>query len=132
MCRGDVGIIAGWSTMAYKGRLERAREIGEALQVDYLLEGSTRGEGLHMRITARLVEAASEAHRWSETYDRTIGDWLSVQADVAGDVAQSLVKELVPPPRLVATPDAHRRHSRLPRADLHGRRPWSPRDHIDD
>jgi TolB-like protein len=132
MCRGDVGIIAGWSTMAYKGRRQRAREIGEVLQADYLLEGSTRGEGSHMRITARLVEAASEAHRWSETYDRTISDWLSVQADVAGDVAQSLVKELAPPSRLVATPDVHRRHMHLAPADLDGHRYRAPRNYVDD
>ena len=94
LCRGDVGVIARWSTMVYKGSQQRAREIGVALQADYLLEGSTRSEGSRVRITARLVEAGSEADRWSGTYDRTVSDWLSVQAAVAGDVAQSLIKEL--------------------------------------
>ena len=69
LCRGDVGVIARWSTMVYKGSLQRAREIGVALQADYLLEGSTRSEGSRVRITARLVETASEADRWSGTYD---------------------------------------------------------------
>ena len=94
LCRGDVGVIARWSTMVYKGSQQRAREIGVALQADYLLEGSTRSEGSRVRITARLVETGSEADRWSGTYDRTVSDWLSVQAAVAGDVAQSLLKEL--------------------------------------
>jgi TolB-like protein len=96
LCRGKVGIIARWSSMFYKGSLQRVREIGEALHADYLLEGSTRREGSRVRITARLVEAATETHLWSETYERTISDWLSVQADVAGRVARSLMKELVP------------------------------------
>jgi len=50
------------------------------------------------RITARLIETATEADLWSETYDSTASDWLSVQADVASDVAQSVVKELAPHP----------------------------------
>ena len=96
LCRGDMGIIARWSTMAYKGCVQRAREIGEALQADYLLEGSARREGARARITARLIETATEADLWSETYDSTTSDWLSVQAEVASDVAQSIVKELAP------------------------------------
>jgi TolB-like protein len=99
LCVGEVGIIARWSSMFYKGSTQRAREIGEALHADYLLEGSTRREGARVRITARLVEAATEAHQWSETYERTGGDWLSVQADVAGCVARSIMKELLPEDR---------------------------------
>jgi TolB-like protein len=110
LCRGDMGIIARWSTMAYKGCVQRAREIGEALQAEYLLEGSTRHDRTRVRITARLVETASEADLWSETYDRTVSDWLSVQTDVAGDVAQSVVKELAPD--VVATSADDPRHPR--------------------
>ena len=96
LCLGEVGVIARWSSMVYKGSLQRAREIGEALHAAYLVEGSTRREGTRVRITACLVEAATESHQWSETYERTAGDWLSVQADVARCVARSLLKELVP------------------------------------
>ena len=78
--------------------MQRAREIGEALQADYLLVGSTRREGARARITARLIETATEADLWSETYDSTASDWLSVQADVASAVAHSVVKELAPAP----------------------------------
>jgi TolB-like protein/Tfp pilus assembly protein PilF len=103
VCRGKVAVIARWSSMVYKGSLQRAREIGEALQADYLLEGSTRKDGPRVRITVRLVEAASEAHLWSETYERTASDWLGIQADVAGRVARSLIKELVPGPTPIRT-----------------------------
>ena len=100
LCRGKVGIIARWSSMLNQGSLPRAREIGEAVQAGHLLEGSVRHDGSCVRITARLVDAATETHLWSETYERTISDWLSVQADVAGRVARSLIKALVPEERL--------------------------------
>src|SRR5215510_8858206 len=45
LCRGQVGIIGRWSSMFFKGSLQRACEIGQALRADYLLEGSTRREG---------------------------------------------------------------------------------------
>ena len=72
LCRGKVGVIARWSSMVFKGSLQRAREIGEALHADYLLEGSTRRDGARVRIIVRLIEAATEAHLWSETYERTV------------------------------------------------------------
>src|SRR6185436_9390336 len=105
LCRGQVGIIARWSSMFFKGTLQRAREIGEALHADYLLEGSTRRDGSRVRITVPLIETESEAYLWSETYDRNVSDWLSVQADVAGRVARSLMRELVPDVRRTAVPD---------------------------
>ena len=58
LCRGQVGIIGRWSSMFFKGSLQRAREIAEALRADYLLEGSTRREGARVRITVRLIEGA--------------------------------------------------------------------------
>jgi TolB-like protein/tetratricopeptide (TPR) repeat protein len=121
LCRGQVGIIARWSSMFFKGSLQRAREIGEALEAHYLLEGSTRREGSRVRITARLVEAATEAHLWSETYDRTVGDWLAVQSDVASRVARSLLRELVPETRRVVGPDDQPAYQ----AYLRGRYHWA-------
>jgi TolB-like protein/tetratricopeptide (TPR) repeat protein len=122
LCRGRVGIIARWSSMFFKGSLQRAREIGETLNAEYLLEGSTRRDGSRVRITARLVEAATEAHLWSETYDRTTADWLSVQADVAGRVARSLLRELVPASRGVVAP---REHPDAYQSYLRGRYHWT-------
>ena len=56
--------------MLYKGSVQRAREIGEALQADYLLEGSTRCEGARVRITACLVDTATETHQWCRQSER--------------------------------------------------------------
>lgn len=104
MCRGQVSIIARWSSMYFKGTLQRAREIGEALNAEYLLEGSTRRDGVRVRITVRLIETASETELWSETFDRSVSDCLSVQAEVAGRVARSLMRELVLDVRQVEVP----------------------------
>jgi len=122
LCRGQVGIIGRWSSMFFKGSLQRVREIGEALNAEYLLEGSTRRDGSRVRITARLVEAATETQLWSETYERSTTDWLSVQADVAGRVARSLLRELVPPARAVVAP---RDHPRAYQAYLKGKYHWA-------
>jgi TolB-like protein/tetratricopeptide (TPR) repeat protein len=104
VCRGRIGIIARWSAMAYKGTSQRAREIGEALHVKYLLEGSVRHEGDRVRIVARLIEAETETQIWSESYERDLSDGchmasgrLSVQTDVASRVARALALELAPP-----------------------------------
>src|SRR5688572_19092161 len=96
LCRGRVGVIARWSSMVFKGTTKRAREIGEALQADYLLEGSVRREGDRARIVARLVETESETHLWSDTYDRHLVDCLAVQEDVASHIARALAMELLP------------------------------------
>jgi TolB-like protein/lipoprotein NlpI len=109
LCRGRIGIIARQSSMAFKGTMRGARDIGQALRADYLLEGSVRREGDRVRITARLVETAGETHLWVETCELHLTDCLSVQAEVAQRIAQSLTVELVPDQRLgreVRSPDA--------------------------
>jgi len=92
------------------------------LNAEYLLEGSTRRDGSRVRITARLVEAATETQLWSETYERSTADWLSVQADVAGRVARSLLRELVPPARPELAPSDH---PRAYQAYLKGKYHWA-------
>ena len=95
--RGRIGVVARWSSMVFKGTTRRARDIGETLGVSHLVEGGVRREGDRVRITARLVEAASETHLWSEVYERELTDCLIVQTDVAACIARSLAMELAPP-----------------------------------
>src|SRR5688500_17454342 len=104
--RGRLGVLARWSSMVFKGSTRRAREVGEILGVDYLVEGSVRREGDRVRITARLVETASETHLWSDAYERELTDCLAVQTDVAARIARSLAMELTPPPERPAACDA--------------------------
>jgi len=95
-CRGQIGVVARWSSMVFKGTTERVSDIGKTLRADYVLEGGVRREGDRVRITARLIETSSETQLWSETYERHLTDCLSVQAEVATRVAESLAVELVP------------------------------------
>jgi TolB-like protein len=96
VCPSEVAIIARSSAMFFNGTPRRAADICEALKADYLIEGSTRRQGARVRITARLIEASTEAQLWSETYDRTLRSSLAVQADVAGRVTGSLSRTLLP------------------------------------
>jgi len=94
--RGRIGVISRSSSNVFKGSARRAREIGELLRADYLLEGSVRREADRVRITAQLVETSSEAHLWTDVYERDLTAYLSVQAEVASRIAQSLAVELLP------------------------------------
>jgi TolB-like protein/DNA-binding winged helix-turn-helix (wHTH) protein/Flp pilus assembly protein TadD len=94
--RGRIAVISTKSANAFNASGRRAREIGEVLRADYLLEGSVRREGDRVRITAKLVESSSEAHLWTDAYERNLTDCLSVQAEVAARIAQSLAVELLP------------------------------------
>ncbi|HVG53680.1 MAG TPA: winged helix-turn-helix domain-containing protein [Vicinamibacterales bacterium] len=96
--RGRLAVVARWSSMVFKGTTRRAREIGETLRVDYLVEGGVRRDGERVRITVRLVEVATETNLWSDVYDRELADFLRVQTDVAARVARSLAMELAPSP----------------------------------
>jgi serine/threonine protein kinase/tetratricopeptide (TPR) repeat protein len=83
-------VIARSSTFTFKGKAATAGEIGRALDVATLLEGSVRKAGNRVRISVQLVNVADSSHLWSETYDRTLDDIFAVQ----DDIAQSVVKEL--------------------------------------
>lgn len=96
LCPGRLGVIARTSSMQFKRTAKSASEIGRELAVDYLLEGSVRSHGDRIRITAQLIETRTETHLWAETYDRSIGEALTLQADVAAHIARSLAMELVP------------------------------------
>lgn len=103
MGRGRLGIIGRWSSMTFKGTTARAHAIAETLRADYLLEGSVRRDERAVRITVRLVEAASETQLWSQSYERAAAEFsdsaagrVSVQIDVAARVAEALTLELVP------------------------------------
>jgi TolB-like protein/lipoprotein NlpI len=83
-------VTARSSAFTFKGRQVTAAEIGSALNVSTLLEGSVRKAGPRIRVSVQLVQVSDSSHLWSETYDRTLEDIFAVQ----DDIAQSVVKEL--------------------------------------
>ena len=110
MYRDRIGVICRTSSMVFRDTAARAREIGEALRAEYLLEGSVRRQGDRVRISASLVNAATEAHLWTESYETTLADSLFVQQDVAARIARSLAVELAPqmrPQPLSGNAEAH-------------------------
>ena len=82
------------SSFAYRGQDQDLREIGNALDVSHVLEGSVRRSGTRLRITAQLIRSADGFHIWSETYDREIADIFDIQDDIAGAVADELATSL--------------------------------------
>ena len=97
-CADRVGVLARTSAMLYKDARRGAADIGEALRVDHLIEGSVRVGGDRVRITAQLIETRGETHLWAHSYDREYRNCLSVQTEVAAEIAVALERELFPPP----------------------------------
>jgi adenylate cyclase len=83
-------VIASNSSFELKGSAFDVRQIGRELGVHYVLEGSIRKIGDHVRITAKLVDAITGAHRWAERYDREMKDVFAVQDDVARTIVSIL------------------------------------------
>jgi TolB-like protein/Tfp pilus assembly protein PilF len=78
------------SAFSFKGKDVDIPTVARKLNVGTVLEGSVRKSGKRVRVTAQLIEVASDSHLWSETYDRELEDIFAVQ----DDIAQSVVKEL--------------------------------------
>ena len=83
-------VIGRSSSFSFRGLAVNIPDIAEKLNVTHVLEGSVRKSENRLRITARLVEAASNSQVWSKNYDREIGDLFAVQDDIAGEVARAL------------------------------------------
>jgi len=84
------------SAFAYKGRSVDIREVGKALGVETVLEGSVRQAGERVRITAQLIDTQSGFHLWSETYDRKLEDIFAVQDEIAQAIVGKLRIQLAP------------------------------------
>src|SRR6059058_1824848 len=94
---GDLKVISRMSVMSYRGDgLRTAREIGKALGVATLLEGSVRRIGNRVRVNVQLINANNDEHIWAEDYDRDLTDVFAIQTDLAGRIASALQAKLSP------------------------------------
>ena len=94
---GDLKVISRMSVMSYRGDgLRNAREIGKALGVATLLEGSVRRIGNRIRLSVQLINANNDEHIWAEDYDRDLTDVFAIQTDLAQKIAASLQARLSP------------------------------------
>jgi TolB-like protein/class 3 adenylate cyclase/Tfp pilus assembly protein PilF len=91
----DLRVAGRTSSFAFKGQNKDLREIGEILNVGYLVEGSIRKSGNKVRVTAQLIQAKDGYHKWSNTYDRDLTDIFAVQDEIAKAIVTEM-SEAVP------------------------------------
>ncbi|HJS54864.1 MAG TPA: adenylate/guanylate cyclase domain-containing protein, partial [Chitinophagaceae bacterium] len=86
----DLKVISRTSVMQYKDNRKNIKEIAKELGVATILEGSVRKEGNKLRIIAQLIDAQTDKHLWSETYDRDASEVFAIQSEVAQNIANAL------------------------------------------
>ncbi|PZR76112.1 MAG: hypothetical protein DLM73_03565 [Chthoniobacterales bacterium] len=93
---GDLKVISRTSVMPYRGKEKNVREIGKALGVSTILEGSVRKFGNRVRVNVQLINAVNDEHIWAEDYDRDLTDVFAIQTDLAQKIARELQAKLSP------------------------------------
>jgi TolB-like protein/Flp pilus assembly protein TadD len=93
----DLKVISRTSTMQYKSGVARnLREIGKALGVAHLLEGSVQRASGKVRVNAGLIDARTDTQLWAQTYDRPLADVFVIQSEIATAIADQLQAKLSP------------------------------------
>src|SRR6266446_884645 len=85
----DLKVISRTSVMQYRGK-QNTREIGNALRVSHVLEGSARKTGSWFHINAQLIDTRTDTHVWAEEYDRDLNDVFAIQSEIAQKVAEQV------------------------------------------
>jgi TolB-like protein len=91
----ELRVISRTSAFSFKGQNLEIPEIAQHLNVSHVLEGSVRKAGNTIRITAQLIDARSDMHLWSRTYDRDLKDIFAIQDEVAASVVEELKVSLL-------------------------------------
>jgi TolB-like protein/tetratricopeptide (TPR) repeat protein len=105
----DLKVISRTSVMQYRDE-HNTRQIGDALRVSHVLEGSVRKTGAWLHINAQLIHTRTDSHVWAEEYDRDLKDMFAVQSEIAEKVAERLHVKISPAEKLAI--------ERPPTADL--------------
>jgi serine/threonine-protein kinase len=94
----DLKVIGRASVMIYRGAAiaGKLREVGQALQVSHVLEGSVRRSASRVVVNVELIDTRNDKQVWSQRYDRTLTDTLSLQGDLAVEIARELRATLTP------------------------------------
>src|SRR5439155_1636139 len=94
---GDLKVISRTSVMSYRGSgTRKARDIGKALGVATLVEGSVRRIGNRVRVNVQLINAKNDEHIWAEDYDRDLTDVFAIQTDLTQKIVYTLQAKLSP------------------------------------
>jgi TolB-like protein/class 3 adenylate cyclase len=110
----DLKVISRTSVMSYRNKAGRnLREIGKELGVASVLEGSVRRAGNRVLVNVQLIDTANDQHLWAERYDRTLTDSITLQGDLAREIAEALRTSLTAEEKarvetkLTGNPDAY-------------------------
>jgi TolB-like protein len=87
-------VIARNSSFVYKGNAVHLKQVAEELGVCYVVEGSVRRSGEHVRITAQLNDVRTGSHIWAEHYDRNLTDVFAVQDDITESIVAAIEPQL--------------------------------------
>jgi TolB-like protein/Flp pilus assembly protein TadD len=93
---GDLKVISRTSVLPYRGKANNIREIGRALGVTAILEGSVRRAGNRIRLVVQLIDARTDQHLWAQDYDRELTDVFAIQSALAREIASQLKAKLSP------------------------------------
>ena len=96
----SVRVISRTSSMQYKQTKKSLPEIARELNVDGIIEGTVQRSGDRVRITAQLIQGASDKHLWANTYERDTRDVFELERDVTADVARQVRARLSSPSRV--------------------------------
>ena len=96
---GGLRVISRTSSMTYKGSRKASSEIARRLNVEALLEGSVLRSGSRVRVVAQLIDASTDTHLWSKTYERDLQDVLRMQSDLALAIAREIHVAITPEQR---------------------------------
>jgi TolB-like protein len=99
----ELKVAGRTSSFAFKGQNQDLRQIGDALGVDHILEGSVRKAGAKVRITAQLIQVDDGFHLWSDTYDRELTDIFAIQDEIATAILVQLKAHLLDGEQAVVT-----------------------------
>jgi TolB-like protein/tetratricopeptide (TPR) repeat protein len=92
-------VVGRTSSFAFKNKNEDLREIGAALNVSHVLEGSVRKAGASVRITVQLISTQDGYHLWSKTFDRSLDDIFAVQDEIASHTSNEMQSRLLGNPK---------------------------------
>jgi len=90
----ELRVISSSSSFSFKGKDIGIPTLAKQLNVAHVLEGSVRKMGNRVRITAQLIEARSDSHLWSESYDRELDDIFAVQEEIGRAISDALKMKL--------------------------------------
>ena len=123
----NLKVISRTSVMQYKGSKKSLPRIAAELHVDAVVEGAVQLVDNRVRVTAQLVDGATDEHIWADIYDRELSNVLLLQSEVAGDIAKQIDLELTPQQQLRLKASAHPVNPDAYQSYLLGRYYWNMR-----